>query len=84
MESRKPRILMFNPSQPNIANGTQVTWFNSDSVVHTEVVISGPERFDAGYMHPGDNFTPIFPKPGTYDCMCNVHATFIFAKVVVA
>src|ERR687885_1310458 len=63
----------YDPSPLTVKAGTSVTWTNNDSTIHT--VTSGlPEKgdvgtlFDSSLISPGNTFTHVFDKQGTFDC----------------
>lgn len=61
----------FSPNSLTVANGTMITWINDDSVDHT--IIADDGLFTSGTLTPGDNFTHLFIKTGTYTYHCSIH-----------
>jgi plastocyanin len=75
----------FSPNPTTIKAGTEVTWKNDDTALHT--VTSGknsqPDNvFDSKYMSPKKEFSFKFEKAGTYDYFCQLHPAMV-GKVVV-
>ena len=50
--------------------GTDVTWTNSDTVLHT---VTEPGGLFDSWLLPGEEFTVTFETPGTYMYGCTVH-----------
>jgi plastocyanin len=70
----------FSPNPVAIKAGTEVTWKNADSALHT--VTSGknstPDNvFDSSILAPKKDFTFKFNSAGTYDYFCQLHPTMI-------
>lgn len=68
------------PMNIEVGVGTEVTWTNDDSLVHT--VTSGESDgrvgepdglFDSGNVDPGGTFSYTFDEPGTYAYYCVPH-----------
>lgn len=60
----------FDPPNVTVTAGTDVTWTNSDTVLHTVTEQNG--LFN-GWLQPGEEFTFTFDAPGTYMYTCTVH-----------
>ena len=60
----------YDPSTITVAVGTEVTWTNEDSVVHT---VTSAGNFDSGNMAQGEVFSHTFNEPGTFDYICTPH-----------
>lgn len=60
----------FDPPNATVTAGTDVTWTNSDTVLHTVTEQNG--LFN-GWLQPGEEFTFTFDTPGTYMYTCTVH-----------
>lgn len=60
----------FDPPNVTVTAGTDVTWTNSDTVLHTVTEENG--LFN-GWLQPGENLTFTFNTPGTYMYTCTVH-----------
>lgn len=52
------------PLELTIETGDSVTWLNQDEAFQT--ITAEYEIFDSGKLAPGDSFTRIFTRPGTY------------------
>jgi len=67
----------FIPYSTEISKGSNVTWINDDSVVHT--ITSGSARdgsdgaFDSGQIKPGETFSHVFKVTGTFGYFCTVY-----------
>jgi plastocyanin len=59
----------FEPSTVTVPKGAAVTWTNQDPVAHT---ITGTD-FDSGAVGPGQNYSHVFDKVGTYYYHCAIH-----------
>ena len=75
----------YDPSTLTVKAGTSVTWTNKDSTIHT--VTSGlPEKgdigtlFDSTLISPGNTFTHVFDKQGTFDCTLH---PFMHGQIIV-
>ncbi|HKV39127.1 MAG TPA: plastocyanin/azurin family copper-binding protein [Blastocatellia bacterium] len=88
---------MFEPKVVTIKTGEAVEWQNIGNEVHhatsdpsmaikTGEVSNPPatQPFDSGFLRPGETFTHVFSKPGTYKYACIVHeAKGMIGEVVV-
>ena len=70
----------FKPAVLNIPVGTTVTWYNSDSVIHT--VTSRDKVFDSGSLSGGKTFSYTFEQKGTFEYYC-IHHPYMEGKVIV-
>jgi plastocyanin len=61
----------FGPQAITIKAGDAVTWRNDDSPVHTVTFRDGSAG--AKSLSPGQMFTRMFEKPGTYQYFCSIH-----------
>jgi plastocyanin len=71
----------FGPVTMTVAEGTTVTWTNSDDVPHT-VVSDDKTTFKSQALDTGEKFSYTFTKPGKYAYFCSVHPKMT-AEVVV-
>ena len=60
----------FVPHTITVGTGTDVTWTNSDTVLHT---VTEPGGLFDSWLLPGEEFTFTFETPGTYVYGCTVH-----------
>ena len=60
----------FVPHAVTVGTGTDVTWTNSDTVLHT---VTEPGGLFDSWLLPGEEFTFTFETPGTYMYGCTVH-----------
>jgi plastocyanin len=70
----------FRPGTLTIAKGTKVKWTNKGAVAHTSTSNKGV--WDSGSIAPGDSFSRVFKKVGTFKYHCTIHPTMT-AKIVV-
>lgn len=61
----------FDPATATVAVGDEVTWVNTDEIVHTTTAEDG--TWDSGNMESGDEFTFTPEEPGTYAYVCSIH-----------
>ena len=71
----------FSPPSLGVAAGTTVAWTNHDDIPHTVVHKDG--LFKSKVLDTNDKFEFTFPKAGTYEYYCSMHAHMV-GKVVVA
>ena len=69
----------FVPHTVTVGAGTDVTWTNSDTVLHT---VTEPGGLFDSWLLPGEEFTFTFETPGTYAYGCTVHPWASGAVVV--
>lgn len=60
----------FVPHTVTVGAGADVTWTNSDTVLHT---VTEPGGLFDSWLLPGEEFTFTFETPGTYVYGCTVH-----------
>src|SRR5438094_5399975 len=74
----------FQPQRIDIMTGTEVIWKNSGNTQHT--VTSSPQTnttqggtplISSGPLNPGQNFSYIFYKHGSYPIQCAFHPTLM-------
>lgn len=70
----------FDPATVTVAAGTDVTWTNTDDIIHTTTAEDG--TWDSGDMDPGDEFTFTAEEPGTYPYICTIHPSMTGELVV--
>lgn len=61
----------FVPNPATVAQGTVVTWSNTDSANHD--IVSDTGVWDSGRLATGDNFRFTFAARGTYPYHCSIH-----------
>jgi plastocyanin len=71
----------FRPGTLTIARGTKVKWTNKGAVTHTSTSNKGV--WDSGSIAPGDTFSRVFKKAGTFKYHCSIPPTMT-AKIVVS
>jgi YVTN family beta-propeller protein len=70
----------FGPQALTSKAGDSVTWSNDDGAAHTVTFKDGSAG--AKSLAPGESFTRMFDKPGTYDYFCAFHP-YMTGRVVV-
>jgi plastocyanin len=71
----------FRPGTLTVPKGTRVKWTNKGAVTHTSTSNKGV--WDSGSIAPGDTFSRVFKKAGTFKYHCSIHPTMT-AKIVVS
>jgi plastocyanin len=71
----------FRPGTLTIAKGTRVRWTNKGAVTHTSTSNKGV--WDSGSIAPGDTFSRVFKKAGTFKYHCTIHPAMT-SKIVVS
>jgi plastocyanin len=71
----------FKPATITIAKGTRVRWTNAGNTAHTTTSSRG--IWDSGSLAPGDTFSRVFRKTGTFKYRCTIHPTLMHGKIVV-
>jgi plastocyanin len=71
----------FVPATLNVSPGTLVTVTNNDTVTHTWSSLTGV--WNSGALSPGQSYSFMFTKAGTYDYECMIH-TFMTGTVIVS
>jgi plastocyanin len=79
-------LLVFEPEIIEIKTGQTVAWTNSSREVHTVTgdprvatnaqdveLPKGAQRFDSGFLNPGQTYEQTFRTPGTYRYVCTLH-----------
>lgn len=70
----------FRPRVITIARGTRVRWVNVGDTAHTTTSTRG--IWDSGLLAPGESFSRVFRRSGTFRYVCTVHSSMT-GKVVV-
>lgn len=74
------RNFAYSPKTMTIQAGTEVTFTNNDSVMHT--VTADNASFDSGSIDPGQSYAHTFSDPGTINYHCTPHP-YMTASIVV-
>lgn len=61
----------FKPRTLHVAKGTRVKWVNRGSVSHTTT--SNRDLWNSGALAPGDSFSRVFRRAGTFRYHCSIH-----------
>lgn len=67
----------FDPAELTVQPGDTITWTNTDSLAHT-VTFDDETLGDSGDIPAGDSYNLTIPadmEPGTYEYVCDYHAT---------
>ncbi len=70
----------FRPRAITVPRGTRVTWVNRGNANHTSTANSG--LWDSGLLSPGESFSRVFRRAGTFRYKCKIHPAMV-GKVVV-
>lgn len=70
----------FRPRAITVPKGTRVTWVNRGNVSHTSTSLSG--LWDSGVIAPGNSFSRVFRRAGTFRYKCTIHPSML-GKIVV-
>lgn len=70
----------FRPSRLEIPKGTRVRWVNRGDVSHTTT--STTDVWDSGTLAPGETFSRVFRRRGTFRYVCLIHPS-MKGKVIV-
>jgi plastocyanin len=62
----------FRPRAITVSRGTRVRWVNRGSVAHTTTSNTG--LWDSGRLAPGDTFSRVFRRAGTFRYHCTIHS----------
>ncbi len=62
----------FTPATMTVGQGSKVAWINNDSMTHSVVSSSGSE-LSSGDLKPGQTFSHVFDKLGTFEYYCAQH-----------
>lgn len=69
----------FEPERLEVAAGDTVIWKNEDIVPHTATAI---RIFDSDNLDPGESWSYVAARKGTYPYICTYHPTMRAALVV--
>ena len=61
----------YEPIRIQVLGGTEVTWTNDDSVVHTVTDVNN--KFDSNLINSGESWSYTFTEEGTYNYYCTLH-----------
>ncbi len=71
----------FRPRRVKVAPGTRVRWVNTGGLSHTTTSTTG--EWDSGILAPGESFSRVFRKEGTFRYRCQIHPALMRGVVVV-
>jgi len=80
--SERARIVdfSFRPKRIEVDRRTRVRWLNAGGVAHT--VTSATGLWDSGSIAPGDMFSRVFRRAGTFRFLCSIHPSMTGRVVV--
>jgi plastocyanin len=70
----------FRPGTIEVARRTRVRWTNQGGVSHTSTSTNG--MWDSGTLAPGDSFSRVFRRAGTFTYACSIHVDMTGTVVV--
>ena len=71
----------FRPRSLTVVRGTRVRWINRGDAVHTST--SNSDIWDSGLLDPGEAYSRVFRREGTFKYHCTVHPAVMRATVTV-
>ncbi|GJM11474.1 MAG: hypothetical protein DHS20C11_37500 [Lysobacteraceae bacterium] len=77
------RRKQFDPEVLVITPGTEVSFPNTDPILHNAFSVSNNNRFDVGLYGEGESESVQFDTPGLVRVYCNVHHSMVAHIVVV-
>jgi plastocyanin len=72
----------YRPAAAGAQVGDTLMWTNNDGVDHTVTLDSNPAR-TSGHIHPGQSFSAVASKAGTFAYHCSIHP-FMHGSVTVS
>ena len=70
----------FRPGTVEVVRGTRVKWINRGAATHTTT--SDTSRWDSGRLAPGESFSRVFRRAGTFAYHCSIHADMTGTVIV--
>jgi plastocyanin len=70
----------YQPTELTVGLGQTVVWQNQSITHHT--VTSTTKLFESSSIAPGESYSMVFSKPGTFDYECTIHPTMKGSVVV--
>jgi len=70
----------YRPRSISVARGTRIRWINRGSLVHSATSTTG--RWDSGLLDPGERFSRVFRRAGTFPYACTIHPAMTGSIVV--
>jgi len=61
----------YRPRGITIARGTSIRWVNAGDVLHTST--SNTSLWNSGLLDPGETFSRVFRRAGTFSYTCTLH-----------
>lgn len=71
----------FRPRTLTVVQGTRVRWVNRGDNVHTST--SNKDIWDSGLLDPGEAFSRVFRREGTFRYHCTVHPAVMRGVITV-
>lgn len=80
-EARGPRAVQriamvdtaYRPRSLSVPRGTRIRWVNRGNLLHSSTSTRG--LWDSGLLDPGETFTRVFRRAGTFRFTCTLHST---------
>jgi plastocyanin len=70
----------FRPGTIEVTRGTRVRWINRGAATHTTT--SDTSRWDSGNLAPGESFSRVFRRAGTFAYHCSIHTDMTGTVIV--
>lgn len=72
----------FRPRSLTVVQGTRVRWVNRGANVHSST--SNSDIWDSGLLDPGEAYSRVFRREGTFKYHCTVHPAVMKGTVTVS
>ena len=63
----------YRPRSISVPRGTRIRWINRGNLLHSATSTTG--IWDSGLLDPGEAFTRVFRRAGTFRFKCTIHPT---------
>ena len=63
----------YRPRSVSVPRGTRVVWVNRGNLIHSSTSTRG--LWDSGLLDPGEAFSRVFRRAGTFRFTCTIHPT---------
>lgn len=63
----------YRPRSISVPRGTRIRWINRGNLLHSSTSTRG--LWDSGLLDPGEAFTRVFRRAGTFGFTCTIHPT---------
>lgn len=80
-EVRAPRAVqritmvdsVYRPRSVSVPRGTRIRWVNGGALLHSSTSTRG--LWDSGLLDPGESYSRVFRRAGTFRYACTIHPT---------